>query len=79
MLDNLRTNSEADLTPQEDPAQAGAEPVMKPPRPRRTFDQVTSTTAVQRMILACLLFVTVCLMGFLVLIFTGRIVPSFLF
>jgi hypothetical protein len=79
MLDNLRSNSEADLNPQEDPAQAIPELVMVKAKPRRSFDQLTSTTAVQRLILACLLFMTVCLMGFLLLIFTGKIIPYFLY
>jgi hypothetical protein len=79
MLDNLRSNSEADLNPLDEPTEAIPEPVMVKTKPRRTFDQVTATTAVQRLILACLLFMTVCLMGFLLLIFTGKIAPYFLY
>jgi uncharacterized membrane protein SpoIIM required for sporulation len=79
MLDDLRNQSEADFTPEGEPALEQSKSVPKIDRPRRSFDQITGTNAIQRFVLALLLFVTVCLIGFLLLIFTGKINPSFLY
>ncbi len=78
MLDNLRNGSEADFKTEE-PTTAPTAPLMEKPKPRRTFDQLTGTSALQRFILATLLLITVCLAGFLLLALTGKIVPFFLY
>jgi hypothetical protein len=84
MFDNLR--QEAGFIEDEEPAddvQVGTGKKQRPARPvsrrRRTFDQITGTTPFQRFILACMLFMTVCLLGVALLLFTGKIDLSFLY
>ena len=79
MLDNLRSDSQADFIPLEEPEQVPTAPVVEKTKIKRSFDQVTGTTALQRFILATLMLVTVCLVGFLLLVLMGKIVPNFLF
>lgn len=79
MLDDLRSQSEADFTPEEEPVVELPVPEPRKERLRRSFDQITGTNAVQRFVLALLLFITVCLVGFLLLSLTGKIDPSFLY
>lgn len=84
MLDNLRNQPETGQfqeTEEEKPPLEPPRKKIKIPefRTRRTFDQVTGTSAVQRFVLAMMLFLSVCLLGLLFLVLTGKIVPSFLF
>ena len=85
MLDNLR-NQPGDQpifieeeTPKEESTADFLEVKPKPPKRRRTFDQLTGTTALQRFILAVMLFVMVCLAGTALLVLTGKVIPNFLF
>jgi len=82
MLDNLRKEGENGFFQEEEEKKPEPEVFSHKPkdfRPRKTFDQITGTNAVQRFVLAMMLFLSVCLLGFLLLILTGKIVPSFLF
>jgi hypothetical protein len=76
MLDNLR--NQASFQPEEPLDFETAKP-SKPPRRRRTLNQMTGTTAQQRFILALMLAMIVCLLGTILLLFTGKIAPSFTF
>jgi hypothetical protein len=80
MLDNLRDQPEASFF-QEEEESAPEVPVQEPgePRPRRTFDQVTGTNAFQRFVLALMFLLTICLLGSMLLILTGKVIPSFLY
>jgi len=74
MLDNLR--NQASFTPdEEEPEQQPIQPEKpKPSKPRRSFDQITGTTDKQRLMLAVMLFVMVCLLGSIFLLITGTVV-----
>ncbi len=87
MFENLRNEAgfiedeehveEAPLeAPKKKKQSRSARPVYKR---RRTFDQMTGTTPFQRFVLACMLLITVCLLGTMFLLFTEKIVPSFLY
>jgi hypothetical protein len=71
MLDNLR--NQASFTPDEEPPEINPADQPKPPRRRRTLDQITGTTDKQRLMLALMLLVMVCLLGVIALVFTGRV------
>jgi hypothetical protein len=75
MLDNLR--SQASFQEEEPLDQNPPKPSM-PRKPRRSFDQITGTTARQRFVLAIMLFLVVCLLGLTIVLITGRIVLPFL-
>jgi hypothetical protein len=73
MLDNLR--SQASFTPdEEEPPEPGQPEEPKPPKPHRSFDQITGTTDKQRLLLAVMLLVMVCLLGSILLLITGKVV-----
>ena len=73
MLDNLR--SQASFTPDEEETPESGEPEEpKPPKPHRSIDQITGTTDKQRLMLAVMLLVMVCLLGSLFLLITGTVV-----
>jgi hypothetical protein len=78
MLDNLR--NESSFQPEEEEPQELIQPekTKKPPRPRRSFDQLTGTNAKQRLVLAVMLLVMVCLLGVILLVVTGKIVLPFI-
>ena len=74
MLDNLRNQSS--FQPEEEPS------ANTPPPPplrgqRKTLDQLTGMKAQQRFALAVMLLVMVCLLGFVLLLVTGKMVPPF--
>jgi hypothetical protein len=69
MLDNLR--SQATFEPEEEPVETPPEKP-KPPKPRRTFDQMTGTNDRQRLLLALMLMVSLCLVGVVILVITGK-------
>ncbi|HTX90934.1 MAG TPA: hypothetical protein VMC09_06925 [Anaerolineales bacterium] len=75
MLDNLRdqTSFQPD---EEEPEQLSAPQNKKarPPRRRRTLDQITGMTAPQRFMLSLMLLVIVCLLGSMLLILTGKVI-----
>jgi uncharacterized membrane protein len=76
MLDNLR--SQASFTPdEEEPPESGQPEEPKPLKPHRSFDQITGTTDKQRLMLAVMLLVMVCLLGSLFLLITGTVVLPF--
>ncbi|MCS6906519.1 MAG: hypothetical protein RML93_01400 [Anaerolineales bacterium] len=87
MFENLRNEAgsgffedveeeQAPVSPKKPEKKKKPEPVK---RPRKSFDQITGTTPFQRFVLSVMLFITVCLMGTMFLLITGKIVPSFLY
>ncbi len=77
MLDNLRDQAsfqeDEPLTPPKK---------IKPPRQRkqvRSVDQTTGLSALQRFALALMLLIIVTLLGILILVMTGKVVPGFIF
>ena len=74
MLDNLR--DQTSFQPDDDPSAADSfdKPKLRRRR-RRTFDQITGTTAPQRFILSTMFFTIVCLLGVLLLVVTGKFIP----
>jgi hypothetical protein len=76
MLDNLR--SQASFTPDEEELPEPDKPEdPEPPKPHRSIDQITGTTDKQRLLLAVMLLVMVCLLGSLFLLITGTLVLPF--
>jgi len=82
MLDNLRDQAsflEEEQPPETNkPIEHTSPKLPKERKPRRSFDQVTGMTAKQRFILAVMLLVMVCLLGIMLLVITGKVIPSFL-
>jgi hypothetical protein len=73
MLDNLR--NQAAFTPdEEEPSDLGQPKQPKPSKPRRTIDQITGMNDKQRLMLAIMLLVTVCLLGVIFLLISGTVV-----
>jgi hypothetical protein len=74
MLDNLR--NQASFTPdeEEEPAEPKKPEEPKPPKPHRSIDQITGMTDKQRLMLAVMLLIMVCLLGSIFLLITGRVV-----
>jgi hypothetical protein len=77
MLDNLR--DQASFQEEEEPLDPNAPKPPKPRKPRRSFDQITGMTAQQRFTLAVMLSIMVCLLGTMLLLIFGKIVPPFMF
>jgi hypothetical protein len=75
MLDNLR--DQASFT-EEEPLDLNTPKPPKPRKPRRSLDQITGMTAQQRFALAVMLSIIICLLGVILLLFSGKIVPPFL-
>ena len=77
MLDNLR--SQASFTPdEEEPEEQPIKPEEpKPPKPHRSIDQITGTTDRQRLLLAVMVLVMVCLLGVIALVLTGKFILRF--
>jgi hypothetical protein len=91
MLDNLR--DQASFKEVEEPPDTNTPDTPKPPKPpkrsklrmprmprmpRRSLDQITGMTAQQRFALAVMLLVIVCLLGTMLLLISGKMVPSFM-
>ena len=74
MLDNLR--NQASFTPDEEevPVEPPKPEEPKPPKPHRSIDQITGTTDRQRLLLAVMVLVMVCLLGAIFLLITGKVV-----
>ncbi len=71
MLKDLR--NEATFEPgEEDPPEVSHPEQPKPPKPRRSLDQITHTNDKQRLMLALMLLVIVCLGGVILLVMTGK-------
>jgi hypothetical protein len=78
MLDNLRDQA----TFKEEEEKPVPPKKIKPPKQRkqvRSFDEMTHMTARQRFALAVMLLVIVCLLGTMLLVISGKIVPGFLY
>lgn len=75
MLDNLR--NETSFESGKNPNPGVLEPA-KPVRQRKTLDQITGMTAVQRLVLSVMLLAIVCMLGLILLIVLGYIVPPFI-
>jgi len=77
MLDNLRSQSSFEEAEEQPDPNAPAPP--KPRKKQRSLDQVTGMTAGQRLALAVMLLVVVCLLGTMLLFISGKVaLPSFL-
>lgn len=75
MLDNLRNQATFEPDEEDEEKIEAVKPAPpKPRKPRRTLDQITGTTDKQRLILAIMFFIMVCLFGTMALIITGRVV-----
>jgi hypothetical protein len=74
MLDNLR--DQASFQEEEEPLDPNAP---KPPKPRRSFDQIIGMTAPQRFTLAVMLLIIVSLLGAMFLLISGKIVLPLIF
>jgi len=74
MLDNLRDQSS--FQEEEDALETNTP---KPPSQRHGFDRITGTSARQRFALAVMLSIMVCLVGTMLLVISGKMVPEFLF
>jgi hypothetical protein len=86
MLDNLR--DQASFQDEKEPPDQKKIKEPKPPRPSRpprqrkqyrSFDDITHMSARQRFALAVMLLIIVALLGTMLLIISGKIVPSFLY
>jgi hypothetical protein len=75
MLDNLR--NQASFQPDEEPLPTSLPEAPKPPKPRRTFDQMTGMTAQQRFMLSVMLLVMACLLGVIFLVIMGKVILPF--
>ncbi|MGZ6347864.1 MAG: hypothetical protein ACXWNC_09905 [Anaerolineales bacterium] len=77
MLDNLR--DQASFGEEKEPPN---QKKIREPRQRRqyrSFDEITHMTARQRFALAVMLLIIVTLLGTMLLVITGKIVPSFMY
>jgi hypothetical protein len=72
MLDNLRDQAASSPFFQEE--EPLPEPVPEGPPPRKTLDQMIGMNTQQRLIIALMLLVVVCLLGTMMLLVTGRFV-----
>jgi hypothetical protein len=76
MLNDLR--NQATFEPEEEPVEPIPPQKTKPSKPRRSFNQITRTTDKQRLVLAVMLLMMVCLLGVILLVFTGKwVLPIF--
>jgi hypothetical protein len=75
MLDNLRNQASFQPDEEEKPPETSQPEKPKPRKPRRSFDQVTGTNDKQRLMLAVMLLVMVCLLGVILLVITGKVIP----
>lgn len=85
MLDNLR--DQASFHEEEEPLATNPPNTPKPTKRSklrmphiqlRSLDQITGMTALQRFALAVMLLVMVCLLGTMLLLISGRMVPLFM-
>jgi len=76
MLDNLR--NQASFQEEEEPIDPNAPKPPKLRKPRRSLDQVTGMTPPQRFVLALMLLFIVCLLGAMLLLVTGKMIPPFI-
>jgi ABC-type Na+ efflux pump permease subunit len=72
MLDNLREETSFQPDDETNPPDSFDKP--RPRIRRKTVDQVTGTTGLQRFVLTFMLFTMVCLIGVLVLVVTGKVI-----
>jgi len=73
MLDNLR--NQASFTPDEEELVEHGQPEEpEPPKPYHSIDQITGTTDKQRLLLAVMVLVIVCLLGAIFLLITGKVI-----
>ena len=77
MLDNLRDQAAQSPMFQEQAPKPELPDQPKPPKARRSFDQVTGMTALQRFTLVFMLFIIVLLVGVTLLILTNKVVLPF--
>jgi hypothetical protein len=76
MLDNLR--SQTSFQPDEEEPQepiGSPKKTPRPPRRKRSIDQLTGMTAPQRFMLSMMLMTMVCLVGVIILVALQKVVP----
>ncbi|MGA2502921.1 MAG: hypothetical protein ABSG01_02380 [Anaerolineales bacterium] len=76
MLDNLR--DQASFQDDQEPPNPKESKEPRQRRQLRSFDEITHMTARQRFALAVMLLVIVCLLGTMLLIIVGKVVPPFM-
>ena len=73
MLDNLR--NQASFTPdEEEPVEPTKPEEPESTKPHRSIDQITGTTDKQRLLLAVMVLVMVCVLGAIFLLITGKVI-----
>jgi hypothetical protein len=77
MLDNLRDQASFNEEQEAPEPKTPKEPRQR--RQFRSFDEITHMTAPQRFALAFMLLIMVALLGTMLLILTGKIVPPFMY
>ena len=77
MLDNLR--DQASFQEEQKPPEHKKTREPRQRRQNRSFDEITHMTARQRFALAVMLLIIVTLLGIMLLIISGKIVPSFIY
>ena len=75
MLDNLRDQASFQ---EEEPFNSKPPKPLKVPRSHRSFDQIIGMTAPQRFALAVMLLIIVSLLGVMLLLISGKIIPPFM-
>ena len=77
MLDNLR--DQASFQEEQKPPEHKKNREPRQRRQYRSFDEITHMTAQQRFALAVMLLIIVTLLGIMLLVISGKIVPSFMY
>ena len=75
MLENLRNETSFEPGDEEEPQLPILDEKPKPRKKRRSLDQITGMKAPQRFMLSLMLLIMVCLLGVILLVVTGKIVP----
>ena len=77
MLDNLRSQTSFQPEEEEPPAPIEEKKKPRPPRRGRSLDQITGMKAPQRFLVAVMLAIMVCLLGAILLVLAGKVLPPF--
>ena len=71
MFDDLRNDSQAAFETEQ--AKSGPSPAFKRPAAKKKSKKILGMTAIQRFVVATLLFLMVCLVGVALLVLTGKV------
>ncbi len=77
MLDNLRsqTSFEPEEEEPQEPVDSPKKKAPRPPRRKRSIDQITGMNGPQRFMLSMMLMTMVCLLGVIILVALQKVVP----